>query len=56
MKWERHVAHMGEKRNTCKVFVGKSGRKRPLGWEENVLKLLLRKLDDLCGQDPSGSG
>jgi hypothetical protein len=31
MKWERHVARMGEKRNTYRLLVGKSEGKRPLG-------------------------
>jgi hypothetical protein len=41
MKWAGHVAHMGKKRNTCRVLVGKAKRKRQLVkpryiWEETV--------------------
>jgi hypothetical protein len=31
MRWARHVMQMGEKRNVCKLLVGKTERKRPLG-------------------------
>jgi hypothetical protein len=31
MKWAGHVARMGEKRNTYRLFVGKSERMRSLG-------------------------
>jgi hypothetical protein len=31
MKWERHVARMGEERKVYKVLVGKPEGKRPLG-------------------------
>jgi hypothetical protein len=31
MRWAGHVARMGEKRNACRLLVGKSERKRPLG-------------------------
>jgi hypothetical protein len=30
MKWERHVARMGESRGACRVLVGSSGSNRPL--------------------------
>jgi hypothetical protein len=30
MKWAGHVARMGEKRNACRLLVGKPERKRPL--------------------------
>jgi hypothetical protein len=30
MKWEEHVAHMGEKRNAYKTLVQKPKGKRPL--------------------------
>ena len=30
MRWARHVANMGYKRNSFRVFVGKSGRSKPL--------------------------
>jgi len=41
MRWERHVAHVGEGRGVYRVLVGKSEGKRPLGrprrrWEDNV--------------------
>ena len=31
MRWAGHVAHMGEERGLCRVLVGKSEGKRPLG-------------------------
>jgi hypothetical protein len=31
MRWAGYVAQMGEKRNACKLLVGKPGGKRPLG-------------------------
>jgi hypothetical protein len=31
MRWARHVARMGEKRNAYRILVGKPERKRPLG-------------------------
>jgi hypothetical protein len=31
MRWAGHVARMGEKRNAYRLFMGKPGRKRPLG-------------------------
>jgi hypothetical protein len=31
MKWAGHVARMGEERKVCRVLVGKSEGKRPLG-------------------------
>jgi hypothetical protein len=31
IKWARYVACMGEKRNICRILVGKPERKRPLG-------------------------
>jgi len=31
MRWEGHVAHMGEKRGTYRVLVEKPEGKRPLG-------------------------
>ena len=41
MRWEGHVACMGEKRGVYRVLVGKSEGKRPLGrprrrWEVNI--------------------
>jgi hypothetical protein len=40
MTWIGHVARMGEKRNACRILVGKPEGKRPLGrlrcrWEDN---------------------
>jgi hypothetical protein len=39
--WAGHVAQMGEKRNTCRILVGKPEGKRPLGrprcmWVDNI--------------------
>jgi hypothetical protein len=31
MRWARHVAHMGERRDVYSVLVGKPEGKRPLG-------------------------
>jgi hypothetical protein len=31
MRWVGHVAHMEEKENTYRIFVGKPEGKRPLG-------------------------
>jgi hypothetical protein len=43
MRWEDHVARMGEKKNAYRLFVGKQERKRPLGrprltsrWVDNI--------------------
>jgi hypothetical protein len=41
MRWEGHVARMGEKRNAYRILVGKPEGKRPLGrprhkWEYNI--------------------
>jgi hypothetical protein len=41
MKQVRHIEHMEEKRNTCKIFVGKPEGKRPLErprrrWKDNI--------------------
>jgi hypothetical protein len=41
MRWEGHVARMGEERKVCKVLVGKPEGKRPLGrprrrWEDGI--------------------
>ena len=41
MKWAGHVAHMGEKRGSYRVLVGKLEGKRPLGrprrrWVDNI--------------------
>jgi hypothetical protein len=47
MRWEEHVARMGEKRNIYGIFVGKPEGKRPLErprhrWENNI-KMDLRE-------------
>jgi hypothetical protein len=47
MRWERHVACMGEMRNAYRILVGKPKGKRPLGrprcrWEDNIKMVWLR--------------
>jgi hypothetical protein len=49
MRWEGHVARMGEGRGVHRDLVGRPERKRPLGrprrrWEDNI-ELDLRELD-----------
>jgi hypothetical protein len=41
MRWVGNVARMGEKRNACRLLVGKTEEKRPLGrprrrWVDNI--------------------
>jgi hypothetical protein len=41
MRWEGHVARMGEKRNAYRILVGQPEGKRPLvrprrKWEDNI--------------------
>jgi hypothetical protein len=41
MRWAGHAARVGEKRNACRLFVGKPEGKRPLGrprrrWVNNI--------------------
>jgi hypothetical protein len=48
MRWAGHVARMGEKRNACRILVGKPGGNRPLErprrrWEDNI-KMDLREI------------
>jgi hypothetical protein len=48
MKWAGHVTRMGEKRNACRILVGKPERKRPHGkarrrWADNK-KVDLREI------------
>jgi hypothetical protein len=48
MRWAGHVTRMGEKRNACRILVGKPEGRRPLGrpkrgWEDNI-KIDLRKI------------
>jgi hypothetical protein len=50
MRWEKHVARMGEKRNANRVLVGKPEGKRPLGrprrrWVNNIKMDLRDGLD-----------
>jgi hypothetical protein len=47
MRWARHVARKGEKRNARRILVGKTKEKRPLGrprhrWED--IKMDLREV------------
>jgi hypothetical protein len=47
MRWAEHTAHVGEKRNAYRIWVGKPERKIPLGkprrrWEDNI-KMDLRE-------------
>jgi hypothetical protein len=48
MRWAGHVARMGEKRNACRVLVGKPEEKRPLGRQRrrwvDYIKIDLRKI------------
>jgi hypothetical protein len=49
MRWAGHVTRTGEKRNACRILVGKSEGKRPLGrqryrWVANI-KMELRKIE-----------
>jgi hypothetical protein len=61
MRWVGHVAHIGERRNMYRVFVGKPEGKRPLGrprhrWED-VIRMDLREIGwGGCGVDSPGSG
>jgi hypothetical protein len=48
MRWVGYVAPVGEKRNVCRILVGKPEGKRPLGrprrrWEDNI-KMDLREI------------
>jgi hypothetical protein len=61
MKWEGHVARMGEDRGVLRVLVGKPEGKRPLGrprhrWEDNI-KMDLQEVGGWSwGLDGVGSG
>ena len=51
MRWAGHIAHLGERRVTYRVLVGKTKGKIPLGrprrkWEDNI-KIELQKVP--CG-------
>jgi hypothetical protein len=61
MRWAGHVARMGEKRNVCRLLVGKPEGKRPLGrprhrWIDNIKMDLLEKGLSVVDWDWSGSG
>jgi hypothetical protein len=48
MRWAGHVKRMGEKMNACRILVGKSEGKRPMGiprrrWVDNI-KMDLREI------------
>jgi hypothetical protein len=48
LRWAGHIARMGLKRNTCRIFVRKPEEKRPLGrprrrWMNNI-KMDLREI------------
>jgi hypothetical protein len=48
MRWAGYVARIGEKRNACRILVGKPQRKRPRGglrlkWVDNI-KMHLREI------------
>jgi hypothetical protein len=58
MRWEGHVARMGEVRCAYNILVGRPEGRRPLGrprrrWEDNI-KMDLRVWG--CGLDSLGSG
>jgi hypothetical protein len=41
MRWAGHVERMGTKMNAYRIFVGRTGGKKPLGrprrrWEDNI--------------------
>jgi hypothetical protein len=47
MRWARHVAGMGAKRNAYRILVGKPEGKRPLGrprrrWVDNITDIDLK--------------
>jgi hypothetical protein len=53
MRWEWHVAGMGEERVMHRLLVWKPGVKRPLGrprrrWKDNI-KMDLQKVGGGCG-------
>jgi hypothetical protein len=60
MRWEEHVARMGEERKLYKVSVGKQEGKRPLErprrrWEDEI-RMDRRVIGWGCGVDSPGSG
>jgi len=47
MRWEGHVARMGDRKVACRVLVRRAEGKRPLGrrrrrWENNNIKICLQ--------------
>ena len=53
MRWEGHVARMGEGRGVYRVLIGKPDGKRPLGrprrrWDDNI-KMDLKEVGGGCG-------
>jgi hypothetical protein len=42
MRWARHVAGRGEKRNAYRILVGKSEGKRPLGRPRGGWRTILK--------------
>jgi hypothetical protein len=59
MRWTGHVARIGEKRGACRVLVGKTEGKKPLGrlrhrWED--IKMNVHEVSNYeCGSEHSGS-
>ena len=61
IKWEGHVARMGERRGVHRILMGKSERRRPLGrlrrrWEDNIKMDLQGSGMWGYGLDRAGSG
>jgi hypothetical protein len=61
MRWVRHVAQMGEKRNVYRLLVGKPEGKRSLGrprhrWVEDIKMDVVIIGLGWCGLDWPGSG
>jgi hypothetical protein len=61
MRWEGHVARVGERRDTYRLLVGKPEGKRPLGRpRRRWVDYIKRDLGEIglrwCGLDWSGSG
>jgi hypothetical protein len=44
MRWERYVERMGEKRNVCRLLVGKPEGKRPPGRQNVDGRITLRQI------------
>jgi hypothetical protein len=60
MRWEGHVALMGEDRKVYKVLVGKTKRKEPIGrprhrWDYGI-RMDLREIGWGCRVDSAGQG